>query len=61
MALAERIAERARKASPAKAAKTLLASPLYLMGFVIGGIWYLLAWGWSAIVVGFTDGARRPR
>jgi hypothetical protein len=53
------ISERARTLTPAKAAKGLVAFLPYLLGRLLGLVWFLVAWIWSAFVVGFTEGSKR--
>jgi len=57
--IADRVAERARRADPGRAVRTLAALPFYAIGWVAGTAWFVLAWVWASVVVGFADGARR--
>jgi hypothetical protein len=56
----ERVAAVARKADPAKAGKAVLAAPFYVVGAAVGLLWFCLTWAWAAVVVGFSDGTRKP-
>jgi hypothetical protein len=52
----------AAKATEVKVSRLLLSIPagvLWLLGAVVGLVWFLIAWGWAALVIGFSDGARR--
>lgn len=53
------IGEQARALTPAKAAKGLVAVVPYLLGRLIGLVWFLVAWTCSAFIVGFVEGSKR--
>ncbi|MEU8279550.1 hypothetical protein ACFYOK_29460 [Microbispora bryophytorum] len=56
----ERISEEARQLDPAKAILTILIAPLFLIGWLAGKAWLIVAWIWTAVLVGWSE-ARRPQ
>ncbi|MGQ0669338.1 MAG: hypothetical protein ACT4PO_06660 [Actinomycetota bacterium] len=63
MTLLDRIEEKARTLQPRRLALSVVAFPLYGLGWLLGtivrGIWWAGAWAWSALAVGFKDGRKR--
>jgi hypothetical protein len=52
----------AAKATEVKVSRLLLSIPaavLWLVGAAVGLVWFLLAWCWAALIIGFSDGSRR--
>lgn len=53
----ERVRTEARALDPGKVALTLVAVPLFALGFVaakvVGVAWTVIAWSWTAAVVGW--------
>lgn len=60
MKLFDRIEERARTLKPSRAVLGIVALPLYAVGWFVGivvrAVWFVLAWAWTATVVGFRTG-----
>lgn len=58
--LLDRIEDRARSLKPARAVLGIVALPLYALGWLVGiivrAVWWVLAWAWSAAVVGWREG-----
>jgi hypothetical protein len=61
VSLDERVSARVRKVRPKSALKSAVASPFYLVGWLVGAVFFGFAWTWSAIAVGFSDGSGRTR
>lgn len=59
--LTERIAAKAKSYKPSRAAGTLIALPFIAVGWLVGAVWFVAAWAWAAVVVGFTEAARKGR
>ncbi|WP_327047278.1 hypothetical protein OG320_05135 [Microbispora sp. NBC_01189] len=55
-----RIDAEARQLDPAKVLLTILIAPLFLTGWLAGKAWLVLAWIWTAVLVGWRE-ARAPR
>lgn len=55
----DRITEQARELHPGRTLLTLLAALLYGLGWLAGktvmGVWFVLAWSFAAVKVGWTD------
>lgn len=58
-AVVDRIAARAVTVRPSRALLALLMVPFYIIGFVAGGVWYVLRYTYSAVQVGFADATNR--
>lgn len=58
----QRIATDARGFQPTKVLLTILAAPFYLLGLVIGLVWFVLIMVWASVAVGVDVGRRvRPQ
>ena len=55
-ALIDRIQDRHGELQFGRAAKHLLALPVYGLGWLLGKIWWLVSFWASAFMTGFTDG-----
>lgn len=51
----DRIQERAASAKPGKALASVLLSPFWLIGWIVGFVWLALKLMGGAVAVGFTD------
>lgn len=63
--MAEQVREESRQLDPAKVVLTLLMVVPFALGWLAGklarGVWLVLAWTWTALVVGWrTAQARSP-
>lgn len=56
----QRIAADSSKLDPAKVLLTIVALPFYVVGWVLGRIWLVLVFAWSAVAVGIDTGRRAP-
>lgn len=60
----ERVEREARLLRPARVVLTVIAVPLFVLGWVASkvllGLWLVLAWAWTATLVGWRT-ARTPR
>jgi len=56
----ERIDAEARQLDPARVLLTILAAIPFVIGWLLGKAWLVLAWLWTAAVVGWRE-ARAPR
>lgn len=52
----DKIASRAAGIRPVRVLLTIIASPLYLLGFIVGAIFVMSVWLWAGTVEGFTSG-----
>lgn len=52
----DRIAKRAAEVRPARVALTVIASPLYLLGFIVGVLFVSFTWLLAGAAVGFAAG-----
>jgi len=55
----DRVAERAATVKPARVALSVLASPFYVLGLLVGVAWLLFAWAYAAVLVGVADARAR--
>lgn len=51
--LADEVREESRSLEPGKVLLTLLFVVPFLVGWLVGACWSVLAWTWAAVVVGF--------
>lgn len=55
-AVLDKVASEAQKYSLLRAVLSLLTAPFYVVGFAVGLVWFVVAWAWAAVVVGFRGG-----
>ena len=60
--LLDQVHAHARELRPLRVLLTILAFPFFALGWIVrtvfGAIWFVAAWCWAAIVVGWTAGKR---
>jgi hypothetical protein len=59
MSFNDRVADKAAEVSIGRLLLSIPAGLLWLVGATVGAVWFLLAWCWAALVIGFGDGRRR--
>lgn len=55
----DRVQAKASELVPLKVLLSILAAPFYVLGFLVGVLWFALAWAYAAVLVGVQDGRRR--
>ena len=60
--LLDQVHAHARELRPLRVLLTILAFPFFALGWIVrtvfGAVWFVLAWCWAAIVVGWNTGKR---
>lgn len=57
----QRVGDRAQQVQPVRVLLAVLASPLYVVGWVVGLVFVAALWLFAAVAVGFTDARHRSR
>jgi hypothetical protein len=58
MSFSERVAVTAAEVRPLRVVLTVLAAPVWMVGFVVGLLWVAALWLFAAAAVGFGDARR---